>query len=164
MVRYGPGVPVSAPVSAGGRTAEHVWSGPAPAPTRGPRWRKTAGIALTVALLAASAVLLYLRFYHPPLRVRAAAITGQARHGCTVTVTGRITTNGGPGTVTYRWVFTPGRSQPPPLGQSLSAGQHTADVTATLEGTGHGSATQTATLDVLAPGHAAASAVVVVSC
>ncbi len=50
IVRYGPGVPVELPVSQGGRTAEHVWSGdPPPAPPRrSARLRRFGGIGLTV--------------------------------------------------------------------------------------------------------------------
>src|ERR1700728_597378 len=50
IVRYGPGIPVELPVSQGGRTAEHVWSGGAPpaAPPRAAPLGRVVGLALTV--------------------------------------------------------------------------------------------------------------------
>ena len=166
VVRYGPGVPVSLPASAGGRTAEQVWRGgqqPAPGPRR-PVLRRLAGSALTVILLAASGVVLYQRFHHVPVQVTGVAITRRAAAGCGVQVTGQITTNGGVGTVTYRWLFSPGQQQPAPLKQSVSAGQKAVYVTVAVEGTGHGSASQKATLQILDPDRRAASATVSVSC
>jgi hypothetical protein len=65
------------------------------------------GTLLTVALVAAAGLLAWTRFHHGPLRVTGAVISGQARSGCGVVVTGRIATNGSPGVVSYRWVFTP---------------------------------------------------------
>jgi hypothetical protein len=164
IVRYGPGVPVVLPDGQGGRTAEHVWRGH-PAPGRRPRrLRRLAGSALTVILLAAAGIVLYLRFYHAPLHVTGAAIAGRSPTRCGVRVTGRITTNGGAGTVSYEWLFRPGRQQPARLTQSVAAGQHEVTVVAAIEGSGHGSAAQTVTLQILGPGKKTASTDVVVSC
>ena len=72
LVRYGPGVPAAPPAGRAGLTAEHVWRDPRPA---GPSRRLarlrhgSSGLALTAALLAASGVLLYLRFHHAPFQV-----------------------------------------------------------------------------------------------
>lgn len=88
----------------------------------------------------------------------------QTRNGCGVDVTGRITTNGSAGTVSYRWLFGPGQQAPQPLSQSVAAGQRAVYVTVAVEGQGHGSASQTVTLQVLGPDPRAASAAVVVSC
>jgi hypothetical protein len=56
--------------------------------------------AVTVALLAAAGAVVWLRFFdHPPLRVTGVRITQVTTAGCTVDVTGRITTNGSAGTV-----------------------------------------------------------------
>ena len=52
--------------------------------------------ALTVVLLVASAVVIFLRLHHPAFGVTGAAIT-QVTGGCTVDVTGRISTTGGAG-------------------------------------------------------------------
>jgi len=166
IIRYGPGIPVSLPASAGGLTAEQVWRGtqqPAPGPRR-PVLRRLAGSALTVILLAASGVLLYQRFHHVPLKVTSVAVTKRAAAGCGLEVNGRINTNGGVGTVTYRWLFSPGKQQPAPLKQSVSAGQKTVYVTVAVEGSGHGSASQQATLEILDPDRRAASAIVSLSC
>jgi hypothetical protein len=122
------------------------------------------GTALTVVLLAASGVVLYLRFYHPPFRVTGVAISQQAKTACGVDVTGRITTDGSAGTVSYQWAFRGDRQAPQPLSQSVIAGQHDVYVTVAVEGSGHGSASQTVTLQVLGPDPGAASAPVVVSC
>ncbi len=166
IVRYGPGVPVVLPVSQGGRTAEHVWRGsqpPAP-PPRSARLRRLAGWALTVILLVASGVVLFLRFYHPPFQVTGAAITQHTLTGCRVDVTGRVTTNGAAGTVTYRWLFEPAGQQATTLSQSVTSGQHAVDLTVAVEGSGQGTASQTAILQVLSPDRRTASTHVALSC
>jgi hypothetical protein len=166
VVRYGPGIPEPvAPAGQAGVLAEQIWrTGRPPAPPRRQRrLRRLAGSALTVILLAASGVVLYLRFHHPPFHVTGVAISRQARTGCTVDVTGRITTNGSAGTVSYQWLFQPS-TQPQPLSQSVSAGQHALDVTIALDGNGHGTTTQTVTLQVLRPDLRSASSAVTVSC
>jgi hypothetical protein len=166
IVRYGPGIPVDLPVSQGGRTAEHVWSGgpPPAAPRRSARLRRFGGLALTVILLVASGVVLFLRFYHPPFQVTGAAITQHTMTGCRVDVTGRVATNGAAGTVSYRWLFKPGGQQATTLRQSVSSGQHAVDVTVAVEGSGQGSASQTAILQVLSPDRRTASTRVALSC
>ena len=162
-MRYGPGVPASPPASQAGLTAELIWrTGRPPKPPRRPR--RLLGAALTVILLAASGVLLYLRFHHAPFHVTGAAIAKQTRTGCGVDVTGRITTDGSAGTVSYQWLFRPGRTQPQPLNQSVISGQHAVYVTVAIEGSGHGSASQTVTLQVLGPDPRAASTAVTISC
>ena len=82
-------------------TAERVWrTGRPPAPPRRPRrLRRLVGSALTVVLLAASGVVLYLRFHHAPFHVTAVVISQRTATGCEVNVTGRIATNGSSGTV-----------------------------------------------------------------
>jgi hypothetical protein len=168
IVRYGPGVPVELPVSRGGRTAEHVWRGnspPPPSPSpRSARLRRLGGSALTAILLIASGVVLFLRFYHPPLHVTGAAITQRTLTGCRIDVTGRVTTNGASGTVTYRWLFEPGRRQATTLNQSVTSGQHAVGVTVAVDGSGQGSASQTAILQVLGPDRRTASARVALTC
>jgi hypothetical protein len=167
VIRHGPGVPATPPASQAGLTAERVWrtGRPAEPPPRPPRLRRLLGSALTVILLAASGVVLYLRFHHAPFHVTGAVITEQTRTGCGVDVTGQITTNGAAGTVSYQWLFRPGRPQPQPLNQSVISGQHAVYVTVAIEGSGHGSASQTVTLQVLGPDQPrAASTKVTVSC
>jgi hypothetical protein len=79
-------------------------------------------------------------------------------------VTGRITTNGAAGTVSYQWVFRPDRQAPRPLSRSVVAGQRDVYVTVAVDGSGHGSASQTVTLQILGPDHGNASTAVVVRC
>jgi hypothetical protein len=161
----GPMAPTG-PIAPTGPTAEEVWrhglpgSGQRrPAPLR--RW---AGTGLTVILLIASAVVIYLRLHHPPFGVTGVAITG-VTSGCTVDVTGRIGTTGGAGIVSYEWTFQPQLTAPQPMSQTVAAGQSAVVVTAAIEGSGQGSVAQTVTLRVLGPGQArAASARVVIDC
>ena len=106
-MRYGPGVPAALPTGQAGQTAEQVWrTGQTATPGRRPRWlRRLLGSTLTVILILASGVVLYLRFHHPPFHVTGVVISQQQRAGCGVDVTGRISTNGAAGTVSYQWVF-----------------------------------------------------------
>lgn len=166
IVRRGPGVPVSSPAGQAGPTAGQVWrTGQPPAPPRRRRrLRRSASGALTVVLLAAAGVVLYLRFHHAPLRVTSVAITRQVTNGCAVDVTGRITTNGSAGTVSYQWLFQPQSGAPQPMSQSVLAGQDAVYVTVAVEGQGRGSATRDVTLQVLGPGVGTASVHLVVSC
>ena len=152
LTRYGPGVPATPPTGAA-HTAERIWrTGHADQPPRRPRrWRGLARSALTVILLAASAVVLYLRFHHAPFHVTAVAITQQTQSGCGVNVTGQISTNGAAGTVSYQWLFQPDQQAPQPLSQSVAAGQNTVYVTVAVQGSGHGSASRTVTLQILGP-------------
>ena len=164
VVRYGPGVPV------GGAGAESVWrtgQRAGPGVRRGglSRVRRVAGAVVTVVLLAAAGVVVWLRFFdHPPLRVTEVGIIQQAAAGCTVDVTGRISTNGSAGTVSYQWVFRPQTQAPQPLSQSVVAGQRAVYVTVAVQGRGHGTASQAVTLDVLGPGTGTASRDVTIRC
>jgi hypothetical protein len=166
VLRYGPGVPESQ----AGAAAESVWRTghrpePPPRQQRLRRLRRLLGTALTVALLIAAGVVLWLRFFdHPPFRVTGADITDQVKTSCGMDVTARIDTNGSAGTVSYQWVFRPQTQAPQPLNQSVNAGQHAVYVTVAVEGRGHGSATQTVTLQVLGPDTATASRAVTISC
>ena len=167
VVRHGPGVPAAGAVAATG--AESVWrTGHRPEPPPGRlrlrRVRRILGSALTVILLAAAGVVLWLRFHHAPFHVTQVTIIQQTKTACGVDVTGRIATNGSAGTVSYQWVFRPQTQAPQPLSQSVVAGQHAVYVTVAVEGQGHGSATQEVTLDVLGPNAGTASRLVSVSC
>jgi hypothetical protein len=163
VLRYGPGVPDSH----AGAAAESVWrTGHRPEPPPGQRrLRRLLGAALTVALLIAAGVVLWLRFFdHPPFHVTGATFTQQVKTGCGMDVTARVDTNGSAGTVSYQWVFKPQTQAPQPLSQSVDAGQHAVYVTVAIEGRGHGSVTQTVTLQVLGPDTATASRAVTISC
>jgi hypothetical protein len=163
ILRYGPGVPAILPVGRPELTAERVWQANRPGkPSR--RRRRLAGWALTACLLAASGVLLYGRIHHAPFHVTGVAITQQAHNGCGTDVTGRITTNGAAGTVSYQWLVQPSQQPPQPLSQSVLAGQQAVYVTIAVEGAGQGSTAQTVTLQVLGPDTRETSATVTVSC
>jgi hypothetical protein len=166
IARYGPGVPAQ-PGPAAGPASSPAGPGTAGRPPAQPRsrLRRAGEPALTVLLLAASAVVFILRFAHSGgLQITGATITGGARAGCAVTLAGRIATNGQAGTVSYQWQIGPGGPQPRALSQSVVAGQHTVDVTAALTGAGFGRAARTVTLRVLDPGPAAAATRVAISC
>ncbi|HEY8288978.1 MAG TPA: hypothetical protein VIG49_06890, partial [Acetobacteraceae bacterium] len=85
FMKFGPGTPASPPAGAS-QTAERIWRAGRPdePPRRPRRWRGLAGAALTVILLAASAVVLYMRFHHAPFHVTEVAITQQTQSGCAV--------------------------------------------------------------------------------
>jgi hypothetical protein len=165
VVRHGPGVPGRWQASQAAPTAEQVWRTALPNEPRRPRrLRRLAGPLLSIALLAASGAVIYLRLHHGPFGVTGVAITQQAKHGCTQEVTGRVDTTGAAGTISYQWVFEPRLGAPQRLSQSVAAGQSAVYLTAAVEGQGHGSLTQTVTLQVLGPGQGSASAHVVLSC
>jgi hypothetical protein len=161
-----PAVAVSAvavPAVAAQSRPAHPVTEAAPPPARGRgRWRRREGSALTVVLLVAVGVVVFLRLHHPALQVTGVAITSQVKDGCSVDVTGRISTVGGAGTVSYQWILTPATSAPGPLSQSVTAGQSTIYVNATLRSTGQFS--RQVTLQVLGPGQGRATANVDANC
>ncbi len=162
-VRYGPGVPAVPPAGPADWTAEQVWRTGQP-PRRPRRLRRLAGTMLTVALLAASGVVLFFRYYHAPFHVAGVAISQKVPISCAVEVTGQIATNGAAGTVSYEWLTQPGEQPPRPSAQSVTAGQHAAYVTDEVVGSGHGSASVKVTLQVLGPDKKTVSTVVTVRC
>jgi len=165
VIRHGPGVPAVGAAGTAAPTAEQVWqAGPPPTAPRGRRARRIASSVLSVALLIVSGVVIFLRLHHGPFGVTGVTITGQVRNDCTVDVTGRISTTGAAGTVSYQWIFSPQLAAPQPMSQSAAAGQSAVYVTAAIQGQGHGRFTERATLQVLGPGHGTASVPVTVSC
>src|SRR5579871_4361281 len=117
VLRYGPGVPESG----AGVAAESVWRtgqrpGPPPRQGRLRQIRRVLGTALTVILLVAAGVVVWLRFFHhSPFHVTGVSITQETKTSCGMNVTGRIATNGSAGTVSYQWVFKPQVQAPQPL-------------------------------------------------
>jgi hypothetical protein len=163
--RYGPGVPAAPPAGQAG-WAEQVWrTGHPPEPPRRPRrLRRRAGSALTVALLAASGVVLFLRFHHAPFQVTGVVISARTPVPCGVDVTGRITTDGAAGTVSYQWLLRPGKQPPQPGSQSVIAGQDAVYVIEPVEAIGHGKTSEKVTLQVTGPDRSSASTTVILSC
>ena len=168
VLRYGPGVPASEVGAAA--AAESVWRtghrpGPTPRQGRLRQVRRVLGSALTVILLVAAGVVVWLRFFHhAPFHVTKVSISQETKTACGVNVTGEIATNGSAGTVSYQWVFDPQTQAPQPLSQSVTAGQHSVFVTVSVQGQGHGAAAQKVTLDVLGPDPGSASRDVTISC
>jgi hypothetical protein len=167
IVRHGPGVPAPAGGDQVGQKVEQIWRVGLPERPSRPRPRlvRVLGSALTVLLLAATGVVLYLRLHHaPPFHVTGVAISHRTRVACAADVTGLITTNGGPGSVLYQWLVQPSPRQPRTATVSTTAGQHAARVTLILPLKAHGSATELVTLQVLKPDFKTASTTVAVSC
>jgi len=166
VLRYGPGVPESG----AGVAAESVWRtgqrpGPPPRQGRLRQMRRVLGSALTVILLVAAGVVVWLRFFHhSPFHVTGVSISQETKTSCGMNVTGQIATNGSAGTVSYQWVFKPQIQAPQPLSQSVTAGQHDVFVTVAVQGQGHGTATQEVTLDVLSPDPRTKTVDVTISC
>src|SRR5579863_6938592 len=164
VIRHGPGVPALQAGQAA-PTAEQVWrTAPPNEPGRPRRLRRLIGPAISIALLVASGVVIYLRLHHGPFGVTGVAITGQVKNGCMVDVTGRISTTGAAGTISYQWIFSSQQAAPQPASQSAAAGQPAVYVTAAIQGQGHGRTIEQVTLQVLGPGHGTASIPVTVSC
>jgi hypothetical protein len=166
IVRYGPGVSAAPPESQAALTAGRVWqTGRLPEPPRRrAQVRRLLGTGLTVILLAATAVILFFRFYHAPFTITGVKISQQTPIACGVDVTGQITTNGAAGTVHFQWVDQVGGTTPRPLSESVVSGQTAVYVTDTIQGQGHGSASETVTLQVLGPDAKSISTDVVISC
>jgi hypothetical protein len=163
VARYGPGVPAAPPGGQGGLTAEHVWHPGQPAAPSGRRGQ-LAGWLLTVVLLGIAGVLFYLRFHHPSFQVTGVTVSRQTPLQCGVDLAGSITTNGAAGTISYEWIFGSAGQPPQRLSQSVLSGERTVDVSIAVDGSGHGSASETVTLQVLSPQRMTASAAVAVSC
>jgi hypothetical protein len=167
IVSYGPGVPAPMSGSQARQRAEHIWRGgrPPAQARRRPSLPRLLSSALTVILLAASGVVLYLRFHHSqPLHVIGLTITRRTPVACGVHLTGRIATNGAAGTVVYQWRVRPRRRQPRVRTRAFSAGQHSLPVPLAVSAKGHGTASKLVTLQVLAPDPRKVSVRVTVSC
>lgn len=165
--RFGPGVrPVRSPQNTGqsGDPLEAIWRGGHPVirDRRTILSRRMVSEALTVILLTASGVVLFLRFHHAAFRITGVGITRQARAGCGIDLTGRIMTNGSAGTVTYEWLFRPETQRPQRLSQTVAAGQRALDVTVVIDAAGN--APKMVTLRVLGGYLKSASANIKPSC
>ncbi|MFF7993294.1 hypothetical protein ACFZDG_26285 [Kitasatospora xanthocidica] len=152
--RFGPGVPPRAAAAWHGATVPE--SGRPRPPHRVWRW-----LAPLVAVLLALAAFLFWRH----LRTPALAVTGvtvttdPAGPGCagTAVVTAAVETNGGSGTLRYRWLRSDGTASDE-LVQDVRSGAHRTDLVLRWSFEGQGSLQATATLQLIAPGTRGAGA------
>ncbi|MFE3200143.1 hypothetical protein [Embleya sp. NPDC059237] len=170
--RFGPGVPTLRD-PADGRVAS-VWHGtpsPGPRPQDVPRRRRPrrsilGGLLLPALVLIAVLVYLAWQRYAPPLAVTGATVhadaAGPACDG-TATVVGTLHTNGRAGTVNYRWKRSDGTVSGV-LRQRVARDAHRTDVVLRWTFDGHGTVQATATLEILSPDPADASATFTYAC
>lgn len=167
LLRFGPGVPRTGPAPVPVRTPAPA---PAPAPDPGragrtPRRRLLRYWPVAVVLAALCGYLVW-RQLDPGLAVEGVAVrTDSERVGCgqTAVVTGTVTTNGGSGTLLYRWLRSDG-TESGTLRERLPRGQETISVTLRWDFKGAGSQRASATLEVLSPSTRTAAASFTYSC
>ncbi|WP_051965730.1 hypothetical protein [Kitasatospora mediocidica] len=157
--RFGPGVPAAA--VAVPALAAAVWHGDATAPAQpgadAPvarrRRRALGGWLLPIVVLLAVLAYLAWQRWTPAVRVTGVAVSSDAAGpACdgTAVVTGTLETDGGAGTVRYRWERSDGTVSDE-LSQPVARGSHRTDVVLRWTFDGHGTMRATATLDVLSP-------------
>ncbi|WP_327072561.1 hypothetical protein OG196_05410 [Kitasatospora purpeofusca] len=143
--RFGRGVP---PLAAA------VWHG-APVPgAEPPRRRRARRWLLPLVLLLAVLALLFWRFSTPALAVTGVGVTTDpAGPGCdsVAVIKAEVETNGGSGTLRYRWLRSDGTTSAE-IGQDIGSGTHRTELVLRWSFEGRGSLAATATLEILAPG------------
>lgn len=166
VLRFGPGVTAAIARRHGsdGGTATRVWHGTLPGQDvtpPPPRWRKAVRRYAPAALVLLG-VLVFLAWqrHGDALTVRGATVTaGVTDIGCDgrAEVVGEVTTNGRPGTVTYRWERSDG-TRTELLREQVRQGQERARLRLLWTFHGQGEFRGTATLIVVSPtGHTAVS-------
>ncbi|MFI6848316.1 hypothetical protein OG535_03655 [Kitasatospora sp. NBC_00085] len=143
--RFGPGVPPQA------AAVWHGAAGPEPQKPRRPRrvWRWLVPAAVLLAVLA----FLFWRLTMPALAVTGVGVTtDSAGPGCggTAVITAGVETNGGAGTLRYRWLRSDGTTSGE-LSQDVRVGAHRTDLVLRWSFEGQGSLQATATLEILSP-------------
>ncbi|MEU6235316.1 hypothetical protein [Kitasatospora sp. NPDC047058] len=143
--RFGPGVPPQAAA---------VWHGAAVPGAQQPRRPRRVGRWLVgAAVLLAVLAFLYWRFATPALAVTGVGVTtdpaGPACGG-TAVVTAAVETNGGAGTIRYRWLRSDGTTSDE-IVQDVRSGAHHTDLVLRWSFEGHGDVQATATLEILSP-------------
>ncbi|WP_406115231.1 hypothetical protein [Kitasatospora purpeofusca] len=143
--RFGPGVP---PLAAA------VWHGAAVPGAEPPRRRRAWRWLLPLVLLPAVLALLFWRFATPALAVTGVGVTTDpAGPGCdsVAVIKAEVETNGGAGTLRYRWLRSDGTTSGE-IGQDIGSGAHRTELVLRWSFEGRGSLAATATLEILAPG------------
>ena len=166
LLRFGPGVPGSAPVEVGDQAAA-IWRGTA-AGADGPSRRRRAWVPWLLPLLVLIAVLAILLWQRTgsPITVGGAAVRADAPSvTCdgTATITGTLRTNGERGTITYRWKRSDGTVSGN-LQQQVAKGTDQVDVVLLWTFHGEGTLQAAATLQVLSPSPSNASTSFSYSC
>jgi hypothetical protein len=170
--RVGPGVPVPVPVPAPEVEKSAPTIDPAIAaawhglPPEKQRRRLHRGWLLPLAVLIGVIILLLWQNLGSRLSVSSAtASAGTPTIGCDSTeiVTATLHTNGGAGTIIYRWARSDGTFSDE-LRQSVSSGTKSVDVVLRWAFTGHGSMDASARVEVESPGTASAAASFVYAC
>ncbi|MEV4277967.1 hypothetical protein [Actinoplanes xinjiangensis] len=147
-LRFGPGVPAT-PVAA------PAWPGAATAERSRPLWRRLVSLISTLLTLALIGVVgFYIWQRLSPLEVEGVtvAVPRPAGNRCdtTVDVVATVRTNGRSGVIRYQWF----RSDAPPgavLTEQVGSGQRTAGLTLKWTFSGVGTATETATINIIEP-------------
>ncbi|MFE0628458.1 hypothetical protein ACFW3D_15980 [Streptomyces sp. NPDC058864] len=157
VMRFGPGVTPAAAARA--NVAAEVWRGLITPPRQsGPprrRWPRRYALASTVLV----AVLLFLAWqrFGPGLQVKRVTVTASpSAPACdtTVDLVAVVTTNGRPGTISYRWLRNDGTSSDV-LYEEVPRGRHEARLHLLWTFRGHGTYRARAELRITTPGHRA---------
>ncbi|MFD0345808.1 hypothetical protein ACFQ0M_06365 [Kitasatospora aburaviensis] len=145
--RFGPGVPPQAAAVWHGATVPEQQQ---PERRRASRW--LVPLALLLAVLALLAFLFW-RFTTPALAVTGVGVTTDpAGPGCggTAVITAAVETNGGAGTIRYRWLRSDGTTSDE-IRQDVESGARKADLVLRWSFEGRGELQATATLQILSP-------------
>ncbi|MEU8517652.1 hypothetical protein AB0C76_39665 [Kitasatospora sp. NPDC048722] len=142
--RFGPGVPPQAAAA---------WHGGTTADRQPERPRRVRRWLVPVAVLLAVLALLFWRFHTTALAVTSVGVTTDpAGPGCggTAVVTASVETNGGAGSIRYRWQRSDGTTSDE-LVQDVRSGTRHTDLVLRWTFDGQGSLQATATLEILSP-------------
>ncbi|MGW3244036.1 hypothetical protein [Streptomyces sp. NPDC001070] len=155
VMRFGPGVTPAAAARAD--IAAAVWRGvitpPAPPAPRRRGWGRR--YALAAAVLVAVLLFLAWQRFGPGLQVKQVAVSAvPATPACdtTVDLVAVVTTNGRPGTISYRWLRNDGTTSDM-LYEEVPRGRHEVRLHLLWTFRGHGTYTARAELRLTTPGH-----------
>ncbi|HEX4788152.1 MAG TPA: hypothetical protein VH372_06785 [Actinospica sp.] len=169
-VHFGPGVP-TAPSSDRATAiwrAEELPEGAAEDPVLAARRRNQHWILPLTVLILVMAVVIYFLWGRDgsTIAVSGVSVQGSVRTvdcGGTERLNGVVTTNGGSGEITYKWMRSDGTTSDT-LRQAVSRGTRRITVTLDWNFQGYGTLDATATLHMISPGGASASASFAYAC